>query len=146
MQPAAISSDAVLDMERFREGDREAFTELYRMIRRETKELPIYALTIAKDGPKLQASADDDVGHLGFQPASPYGMPFRSGENASGTLRLTGQDLDGGILRQSVANHRIVPSSIERVSPAHSILHCAMGGAAIRPSRRFSRPYNGNSV
>jgi uncharacterized protein (TIGR03435 family) len=58
-------------------------------IRRETKELPIYALTIAKDGPKLQASADDDVGHLGFQPASPYGMPFRSGENASGTLRLT---------------------------------------------------------
>jgi len=52
-------------------------------IRREKKELPIYALTVAKNGPKLHRA-----GESGARPLAP-----RSDESPSGTLRLDNASL-----------------------------------------------------
>jgi uncharacterized protein (TIGR03435 family) len=58
-------------------------------IRRERKELPVYSLTIAQDGPKLHATAGGYGGPLEFQPGSRRDrIGDRSGQSASGTLRL----------------------------------------------------------
>ncbi len=57
-------------------------------IRRETRELPVYALAAAKQGPKLHPAVDGNRGPLKFQPGSREGGALQSGRSASGTLRL----------------------------------------------------------
>jgi uncharacterized protein (TIGR03435 family) len=57
-------------------------------IRREKQERPVYALTVAKDGPKLRAASSVPPGAFTFQPGSRDGMRPRSGESDSATLRL----------------------------------------------------------
>ena len=58
------------------------------VIRREEKELPVFALTVMEGGPKLRAAEKHRPGALGFQPGSREDMGLRERGNTSGTLRL----------------------------------------------------------
>jgi len=63
-------------------------------VHRETRELPVYALTVAKNGPKFHAGADGDVGRAGLN--------MRRGDGGQSEITATRASLE--ILATTLAN------------------------------------------
>ena len=62
------------------------------VVRRETKEMPIYALTLAKNGPKFTQAKDTDAPVVDFK--LPEGAPRRPAITMVRRGRVTGQGID----------------------------------------------------
>jgi uncharacterized protein (TIGR03435 family) len=95
---AKVDSSEVAEFSKLDENQRSQMfqnllTERFRLgIHRETRDLPVYVLTIAKNGPKVQEAKPGDTYPDGFK--GPDGKPFgHAGPMSWGNGRLTGQGI-----------------------------------------------------
>jgi bla regulator protein blaR1 len=72
-------------------------------IRQETKELPVYALAIAKNGPKLQAAKEIPASPAPSTPQGPKGAPLKGRGMMMRPGQLTGQSAPVSFLAQALS-------------------------------------------